>query len=103
MFERSVDEEKRWASYLFKDGSMLGLNEKLLQNYVEWIANRRMKAISLKPIYDVPANNNPLPWTEDWLNSKNTQNPPQEEPNESYIVGGVKQDISSTTFSGFKL
>jgi ribonucleotide reductase beta subunit family protein with ferritin-like domain len=103
MFERAVDEEKRWASYLFKDGSMLGLNEKLLQNYVEWIANRRMKAISLKPIYDVSANNNPLPWTEDWLNSKNTQNPPQEEPNESYIVGGVKQDISSTTFSDFKL
>lgn len=103
MFEKTVDEEKRWANYLFKDGSMIGLNAKLLHNYVEWIANRRMKAIGLKPIYDVPANNNPLPWTEDWLNSKNVQNPPQEEPLESYIVGGIKQDIDSDTFSGFKL
>lgn len=103
MFEKTVDEEKRWANYLFKDGSMIGLNAKLLHNYVEWIANRRMKAIGLKPIYDVPANNNPLPWTEDWLNSKNVQNPPQEEPLESYIVGGIKQDIDSNTFSGFKL
>lgn len=103
MFKRVVDEEKRWAQYLFKDGSMIGLNDRLLCNYVEWIANRRMKAIGLKPLYDVPANNNPLPWTEDWLNSKNVQNPPQEETLTSYIIGGINQDMKSDAFSGFKL
>ena len=61
MFKKTVDEEKAWAKYLFKDGSMIGLNDKLLGQYVEWIANRRMKAIGLKPIYDIPARNNPLP------------------------------------------
>jgi hypothetical protein len=66
-FEKAVNEEKRWANYLFKDGSMIGLNEKLLHNYVEWIANRRMKSIGLKPVYDVPANNNPLPWVDNSL------------------------------------
>ena len=70
MFELAVNEEKRWAEYLFKDGSMIGLNDKLLWLYVEWIANRRMKAIGIKPIFDIPAKNNPLPWTEHWLNSK---------------------------------
>lgn len=103
MFKKVVDEEKRWAQYLFKDGSMIGLNDKLLYNYVEWIANRRMKAIGLKPIYDVAANNNPLPWTEDWLNSKNVQNPPQEEALESYIIGGINQDIKTDSFSDFAL
>ena len=38
MFRRCVDEEKAWANYLFKDGSMIGLNDKLLYQYVEWIA-----------------------------------------------------------------
>ena len=46
---------------------MIGLNDRLLHNYVEWIANRRMKAIGIDPIYDIPAKNNPLPWTEHWL------------------------------------
>ena len=103
MFKKAVDEEKEWANYLFKDGSMIGLNEKLLCQYVEWVANRRMKAIGLEPVYDVPLKNNPLPWTEHWLNSKGQQNAPQETEIESYIVGGIKQDVESNTFSGFKL
>ena len=103
MFDRAVNEEKKWADYLFKDGSMIGLNDKLLQRYVEWIANRRMKAIGLKPVYDIPANNNPLPWTQHWLNSKGLQVAPQETEVESYVVGGIKQDVKANTFSGFKL
>ena len=69
-FENAVNQEKLWAEHLFKDGSMIGLNDKLLQQYVEWVANRRMKAIGLKPIYDIAAKNNPLPWTEHWISSK---------------------------------
>jgi ribonucleotide reductase beta subunit family protein with ferritin-like domain len=103
MFNRAVNEEKRWADYLFKDGSMIGLNDKLLQQYVEWIANRRLKAIGLKPQYDISANNNPLPWTQHWISSKGLQVAPQETEVESYVVGGIKQDVKKDTFSGFKL
>ena len=103
MFKQCVDEEKAWAQYLFKDGSMIGLSEKLLGNYVEWIANRRMKAVGLKPLYDVPASNNPLPWTSHWLQSKGVQVAPQETEVESYVIGGIKQDIKEDAFSGFKL
>jgi len=102
-FENCVNQEKLWAEYLFKNGSMIGLNDKLLQQYVEWIANRRMKAIGLKPIYDVPAKNNPLPWTEHWISSKGLQVAPQETEVESYIVGGIKQDVTENTFAGFSL
>ena len=103
MFDRAVNEEKKWADYLFKDGSMIGLNDKLLQQYVEWIANRRIKAIGLKPQYDIAANNNPLPWTQNWISSKGLQVAPQETEVESYIVGGIKQDVKANTFSGFQL
>ena len=103
MFDRAVNEEKRWADYLFKNGSMIGLNDKLLQQYVEWIANRRLKAIGLKPQYDISANNNPLPWTQHWISSKGLQVAPQETEVESYVVGGIKQDVKKDTFSGFKL
>jgi ribonucleoside-diphosphate reductase beta chain len=103
MFDRAVNEEKRWADYLFKNGSMIGLNDKLLQQYVEWIANRRLKAIGLKPQYDISANNNPLPWTQHWISSKGLQVAPQETEVESYVVGGIKQDVTKNTFSGFKL
>jgi ribonucleoside-diphosphate reductase beta chain len=103
MFERAVNEEKRWADYLFKDGSMIGLNDKLLHQYVEWIANRRMKSIGLKPSYDIPAKNNPLPWTSHWISSKGLQVAPQETEQETYIVGGIKQDVASNTFANFKL
>ena len=103
MFRTTVNEEKEWANYLFKDGSMIGLNDRLLHNYVEWIANRRMKAIGIKPIYDQPLRNNPLPWTEHWLNSKGQQNAPQETELESYVVGGIKQDVTEKSFAGFKL
>ena len=103
MFDRCVNEEKVWAEYLFKDGSMIGLNDKLLHQYVEWIANKRMKAIGLKPVYDIPARNNPLPWTQHWISSKGLQVAPQETEVESYIVGGIKQDVKKDTFSGFKL
>jgi ribonucleoside-diphosphate reductase beta chain len=103
MFQTAVNEEKMWADYLFKDGSMIGLNERLLHNYVEWIANRRMKAIGIKPMFDIPAKNNPLPWTEHWLNSKGQQNAPQETEIESYVIGGIKQDVEANTFAGFAL
>ena len=103
MFRECVEEEKLWAEYLFKDGSIIGLNDKLLSKYVEWTANRRLKSIGLKPIFDAPITNNPLPWTAHWLSSKGMQVAPQETEVESYLIGSIKQDVKKDTFSGFKL
>ena len=103
MYNVAVEQEKDWAKYLFREGSMIGLNDKLLNDYVEFMANKRMRAIGLKPQYDQPLTNNPLPWTQHWLNSRALQNAPQETEIESYVVGGIKQDVKKDSFKGFKL
>ena len=103
MYSTAVEEEKEWAKYLMKDGSMIGLSETLLGNYVEWIANKRLRAIGLRPLYDRPIRTNPLPCTQHWLSSRGLQNAPQETEIESYIIGGIKQDIKEDTFEKFKL
>ena len=103
MFKACVEEEKAWAKHLFKDGSIIGLNEKLLVQYVEWICNKRLRALGYDPIYDIPATQNPLPWTQHWLSSKGLQVAPQETEVESYLIGGVKQDVQKGQFKKFSL
>ncbi len=103
MWRECVAEEKDWAEYLFKDGSMIGLNETLLHKYVEYIANRRLKALGLPMIFDQPSTQNPLPWTQHWLSSSGLQVAPQETEVESYVIGGIKQDVDEDALKGFSL
>ena len=103
LWRECVAEEKDWAEYLFKDGSMIGLNAQLLHQYVEYIANRRLKALGFDAIFDQPVNTNPLPWTQHWLSSSGLQVAPQETEVESYIIGGIKQDVDKDMLKGFSL
>ncbi len=102
MFKSAMFQEKIWAKYLFKDGSIIGLNEALLSDYVDYIGFHRMKAVGLTPEFKAPARD-PLPWTASWISSKRVQVAPQETEISSYIVGGVKQDTDSDSFTDFKL
>ena len=102
MFVSAVEQEKRWAEFLFKDGSMIGLNAQLLSQYIEWIANKRMIAIGIKSPFTVPAAS-PLPWTQKWISGGEVQVAPQETEISSYIIGGTKQDVEEDTFSGLSL
>ena len=101
LFDDAVNQEKAWAQYLFKDGSMIGLNYQLLVEYVEFIANKRMQAVGLGQPY--PTKNNPLPWTQKWIAGAEVQVAPQETEISSYVIGGTKQDVDSNSFSGFSL
>ena len=97
-----IRQERDWAAYLFKDGSMIGLNEKLLSDYVDWIGAKRMRAIGLTCPFSV-SKLNPLPWTEKWIGGGNVQPAPQETEISSYVVGGVKQDVDEKTISNLRL
>jgi ribonucleoside-diphosphate reductase beta chain len=99
MFYKVVEQEKAWARYLFKNGSMIGLNEQLLCEYVDHIAAKRMGNIGLngKP------GPNPLPWTQKWIAGSDVQVAPQETEITSYISGGVIKDVDTDTFKGFTL
>ena len=101
MFVDAVDQEKAWAEYLFKDGSMIGLNTELLSQYIEFIATRRMTNVKLDSPYSVK--NNPLPWTQKWISGAEVQVAPQETEITSYVQGGTKQDVDKETFKGFSL
>jgi len=101
MFTDAVDQEKAWAEYLFKDGSMLGLNKELLSEYIEHIAMKRMTNAGLPKVYNVTTN--PLPWTQKWIAGSDVQVAPQETEITSYINGGTKQDVNEDTFKGFSL
>jgi len=101
MYVDAVEQEKSWADYLFKDGSMIGLNAQLLKDYVEWIANKRMTAVGLPSQYK--GGSNPLPWTQKWIASGDVQVAPQETEISSYVVGGTKQDVNENSFAGFSL
>jgi len=102
LFIDVIEQEKEWARYLFKDGSMIGLNGTILENYVEWIGCKRMRALGLPCPYTVPQMN-PLPWTEKWISGGNVQVAPQETEISSYVVGGVKQDVDNKTLVGLSL
>jgi ribonucleoside-diphosphate reductase beta chain len=101
LFVGAVEQEKAWASYLFRNGSMVGLNEALLSEYIEWIANKRMTAVGLPTKYK--GGSNPLPWTQKWISGSDVQVAPQETEITSYVNGGVKKDVNSDTFKGFSL
>jgi ribonucleoside-diphosphate reductase beta chain len=102
MFDDVVTQEQEWAEYLFKDGSMIGLNAELLKQYVEWIATKRLRALGLASPYNTPAAS-PLPWTQKWIAGGSVQVAPQETEISSYIVGGVKKDVGEDTFKGISL
>ena len=105
MYRDAVEDEKKWAAYLFKKDSMIGLNEKLLSQFVEYIANKRLSAIKMEPIFD--QEENPLPWVDEWISDQGGKNKTQVAPQEteitSYLVGQVNQDAEEDSFENFKI
>ncbi|GHB74857.1 ribonucleotide-diphosphate reductase subunit beta [Psychrosphaera saromensis] len=101
IFVNAVNQEKEWAKYLFKDGSMIGLNEEILCQYVEYIANHRLSAIGIPAMYDIKSN--PLPWMNKYLESDNVQVAPQESEISSYLVGQIDSDVDASAFDDFEL
>lgn len=105
VFKQAVQEEKNWANYLFKDGSMLGLSAELLHQYVEWLSNRRITSIGFDKLFPEVSTleaNNPLPWTKNWLSSKSKQVAPQQEEITSYLIGSINKNVEIPD-GGFEL
>lgn len=90
-----LEQEKEWGKYLFKHGSTIGMNERVCNEYLDWLSVKRMAAINLKAPHRGKVTSNPLPWTEEWIGSRSVQNANQENENTQYIVGGIKADSST--------
>ncbi|WP_105198893.1 MULTISPECIES: class Ia ribonucleoside-diphosphate reductase subunit beta [unclassified Pseudoalteromonas] len=101
MFVDAAEQEKEWAEYLFKDGSMIGLNKDILCQYVEYITNVRMSAVGLPAQFATQSN--PIPWINSWLVSDNVQVAPQEAEISSYLVGQIDSEVDANDFGDFDL
>ena len=101
LFLAAAEQEKEWADYLFKDGSMIGLNKDILVQYVEYITNIRMQAVGLPLPFG--ARSNPIPWINAWLVSDNVQVAPQEVEVSSYLVGQIDSKVDTKDFDDFDL
>jgi ribonucleoside-diphosphate reductase beta chain len=98
----AVESEKKWAEYLFSEGSLLGLNERILGQYVEWLANSRLTSLGYKKIFDQPVN--PIKgWLDAYADSKSNQPAPQEVEISSYKIGARDTEINEDEFEGFSL
>ncbi|MDO5679326.1 MAG: class Ia ribonucleoside-diphosphate reductase subunit beta [Pelistega sp.] len=102
LFKRAAEQEKEWAGYLFKDGSMIGLNKDILSQYVEYITNIRMQAVGLEPAFE-GSKHNPIPWINAWLSSDNVQVAPQEVEISSYLIGQIDAEVNPNDFDEFDL
>ena len=102
LFVKAAEQEKEWASYLFKDGSMIGLNKDILCQYVEYITNHRMLAVGL-PVAFPKSTQNPIPWINAWLSSDNVQVAPQEVEISSYLIGQIDAEVKTEDLEGFEL
>lgn len=103
IFLKANKQEKEWAAYLFKDGSMIGLNEEILSDYIDYITDSRMSAIGLNGYIKRKRKGNPLPWMDNHLKSDNVQVAPQEVELSSYLVGQVDSNVDSSDFDGMEL
>ncbi len=102
LFRDAALQEKEWAEYLFRDGSMIGLNKNILGQYVDYITNLRMTAVGLTPAFPA-ATQNPIPWINAWLSSDNVQVAPQEVEISSYLVGQIDAEIDADDLGDFEL
>ncbi|EAR07414.1 class Ia ribonucleoside-diphosphate reductase subunit beta [Reinekea blandensis] len=101
IFEDAAEQEKAWANYLFNDGSMIGLNAEILHQYIEYLTDQRLDALSLSPIYG--RRDNPLPWMDNWVSNDHVQVAPQEVEISSYLVGAIRSDVNMEELSSFEL
>lgn len=95
-------QEKEWAEYLFKDGSLPGLNVDLLNSFVDYLTVGRMRSCGLPcPITDAPTRH-PLPWIREYLNSDTVQSAPQEVEISSYLVSQIDNDVDDNVLQGYR-
>lgn len=95
IYDEAADQERGWAKYLFQHGSILGLNENILNQFISYLLPRRKFSAGLSTYRS--QTENPLPWFTKWEGSENTQKAPQEVELESYLIGTVESDLKGAS------
>lgn len=87
-----IEEEKNWAKYLFKEGTVIGLNASTMTSFVDWTAQHRLRDIGIK--YDAGVKSTPVPWFNKHLNTNKKQTALQENESVAYVIGSMTATIN---------
>ena len=60
MFRKAVELESSWGTYITQ-GQILGFTDKIIEQYIQYLADKRLDAVGYKPEYNVK---HPIPWVD---------------------------------------
>lgn len=60
MFRKAVELESSWGAYITQ-GQILGFTDCIIKQYIQYLADQRLKAIGYEPEYNV---SNPISWVD---------------------------------------
>ncbi len=63
MFEEAVKLEVSWGQYI-TNGQILGLTDEIIDKYIKYLANDRLKAVGMKPLYN--GIEHPIKWVDNF-------------------------------------
>jgi ribonucleoside-diphosphate reductase beta chain len=89
-----VDLEDRFLDLVFEQGDIPGLTKKEMQQYIRYIADRRLLQLGLKPNYGVK--DNPLNWLDDVLGVEHQNF--FEGRATTYMKAGLRGDVGKVKF-----
>jgi ribonucleoside-diphosphate reductase beta chain len=92
MYMEVIQEEKDWATYLFKMGPVIGLNAAILSDFVDFTAFTRLKDIGIKYLEDHPKIS-PIPWFNKHVNINKKQSALQETESTNYVIGVMSDEV----------
>ena len=90
-----VDLEDRFLDLVFEQGDIPGLTKNEMQQYIRYIADRRLLQLGLKPNYEVK--DNPLNWLDDVLGVEHQNF--FEGRATTYMKAGLRGDVGKVKFS----
>lgn len=88
-----IREEKEWADYLFKKGSVIGLNANILKDFVDYTANVALKEIGIKYLASAPKTT-PIPWFNKHSETSKKQTALQENESTNYVIGVMSDQLN---------
>jgi ribonucleoside-diphosphate reductase beta chain len=62
MFKEAVQLEVDWGKYITQ-GQILGLTDDIVEQYIQYLADDRLKNVGMEPLYNVV---NPIKWVDDF-------------------------------------
>ncbi len=62
MFKQAVELEVSWGQYITQ-GQILGLTNDIVRQYIQYLADDRLKGVGMKPLYNVE---HPIKWVDDF-------------------------------------